>query len=499
MDYISRSNKCNNIQYDSLMMLSRSKFENNPDSAIYLAKRAKKYIPDDSYRGYINETIGIAYLLKKDYNKGFKYLSEAYMIYNQVHFMRGLIGLYMDLGKFYNLNMNQEKSLKYYLKAKDISIKYKENDNLQTIYKELGNIYFNLKQYDESIQIYMTLIKLSPITNSEETTLLCYYQIGKNYFYSGQTNKADSILTKASKLAKTENNIYYKSNINCLKGEIEFSQNNMDKALVFYKNSFSKYDTPEDRIFVLGNIASVYAAIGNEDSINTITKRVINASNNLFYIGCFYESVAKGYLVAKDYDKTKSYIKKAYAIYNDFNDNQFLINLYDLWISAELDNGKKLDLIQKRQKIIDNVNAKRINMIHVQNEYEIKFLTYVDKLKAKIDEGQTKLTILSIVFVLVFVFITIFIFMFIKLQKQHRLLTIQHNQFVESDKLIKNELVAELRRIYLKYLAIESTIEIANLDIDNTSIKNNFQQLFDKVKNLLSKLSEHNDNNKKNS
>jgi len=487
MDF-NRSSDVTLAKYEELMCKSRSHFDNNVDSAIIYANMASKYMQDNVERGFVLESKGIAYLLKENHKTGFKKLGEAYVCFRNENDKSGLISLYMDLGKYYLINTQTKNSLKYYLKAKEISIKSGNVQELPFIYKSLGDIYCLLNQYDEAINCYNTLLSHNKIKD-KEVQVLCLYNIGRIYFELDNFPKADSMfqLCKKYNLPKSARN--YLSDIYLLQGNIELNKERYLQAEILYKKSLAFPQSINDSFITMSSIIGANIINGTKTNEDIELKKYHKVMNQKIHIGDHYKFLAMAYYIKKQNKLGDLYYNKAKQIYTDYNCPTRTLALISLKERYSSKMPEIISLLKEQIKIKETINKHQTDMLHVQNEFDALFITYIDRIHNNLQkekERAKQMLIISIGTALTLIILFVF---FIILRKKNVILKSQYKQLVESNELVKNGIITALRRIYHGVITMESNIS-TSIKSENNSMRSNFEQLFDKITNLLNLLSE---------
>jgi tetratricopeptide (TPR) repeat protein len=160
-----------------------------------------KNLPEDTYMGYISNSIGVVYKLTGDYDRAIPYFERATLTKNR-DFEKS--GFYRNLGESYSYKHEYASAQVCFTKALDLIKDMPENSEARLIIRsEMAQNEINDRRYDKGIsQLKQVLSDFGKIEDGKESVLHdIFSRLGGAFLDNGQLDSAAHYFSRANDLA----------------------------------------------------------------------------------------------------------------------------------------------------------------------------------------------------------------------------------------------------------------------------------------------------------
>lgn len=267
-------------QINKFLVLSKEYKNNNPDTSLFYAKKAKELSIKINYKlGVVNSCIliGNAETNFGKLEEGLKNFTEAIQSCDTLlasttdpqELQKILDAKAKCHSNFGYIHIRQSKYLeatKDYNTALKIREELGDKKNIAACYDNIGNIYANQGNYDEASKNYTTSLKINEEIKNTEGIGNSYNSIGNIYNYKGEFTKALEYYNEALKIRlKLANKKSIGDSYNNI-GSIYFKQGSFPEALKYFLLTLKMRQEIKDKVGLAstyGNIGLLYSYQGN--------------------------------------------------------------------------------------------------------------------------------------------------------------------------------------------------------------------------------------------
>lgn len=390
---------------------------NNPDSAVYYAKKGLKVATrhhDDegiarmyTQMGMIDDNSGKADLSRPKYLK-------ALEIYERLNISRGVIKINIRLGVIANRDGN----------------------------------------YDHAARYLLTALKLSEKTRDKAGIMETYVYLGESYSYQHKDKIAFDYFKKAEVISKELPFFSTKLNLYAALGAAYRAMGNVPVSISYYELGISQSDTPEMmglNISLNTGLAQVYAQTGALDKAISLQKGALVKARrikNVIREFVILRALADSYETI-DPAVSLSYLQQALSLALDKKANKQVIEVLDkiALLNEKQHNFKEAYQARSRQyNLADSFYFKDISVriSDLQAEYELnKSQANVQQLKFINNKQVLEQNILRWIIAGSSVMLLILAAYFFKIRKLNRLLNKSNTALIESN-TVKDKLFSVL-------------------------------------------------------
>ena len=218
---IRTSNEDTN-KVNSLLLLSKKYFSEEPGEAIRIATQARNLAEKiKSKRGeaYALKNIGIGYYMQGKYLETFEHWNKSMKCFDELGDRQGRANILSNIGTVYFDQGDDANALDNYLKSLKISEAINDSFRIASALGNIGNVYLNKNAtLDKALAYYLKALPIS-------------YQLG-------------------------DNNLVGTTTVGI--GEVYFKKENFDSALYYFNKSLIAYNGTEAVPYSLNQIGRVY-------------------------------------------------------------------------------------------------------------------------------------------------------------------------------------------------------------------------------------------------
>ena len=217
------------------------KYQNNyPDTTIIIANQVIAICNKINYAsGKVEalKNIGLAYLVKGQYEDARVIFEEALAMANKTSYITGAGKIYQNLG-IVNQNLGKyPKALENYFKALKMREKTGDKSGISSSLTGIGAVYFVQGKYADALTQYLKALKIALEINFKPSIQNAYANIGEVYFRQNDFAKAEENLSLSLSLDKFTGNKEVKAFISTMMGAIYFKQGKYEAALTAYNRT----------------------------------------------------------------------------------------------------------------------------------------------------------------------------------------------------------------------------------------------------------------------
>ena len=206
---VLRVAKDDTSKVNTLLLLSKKYFSEEPSEAIRVATQAKNLAEKLKFKrgeAYALKNIGIGYYMQGKYLETFEYWNKSKQCFDLLGDRQGAANILSNIGSVYFDQGDDANALDYYLKSLKISEQISDSFRIATALGNIGNVYLNKNAtLDKALTYYLKALPIS-------------YKLG-------------------------DNNLVGTTTVGI--GEVYFKKENLDSALVYFNKSLVAYQGTE--------------------------------------------------------------------------------------------------------------------------------------------------------------------------------------------------------------------------------------------------------------
>jgi len=242
-----------------------------PDSAIIYARELLKLATEKNnlyYMAYANNTIGVAYDVKSEYEKALSFYNKNIFLYRKMKDKRGEASAILNIGIiYYEQGLNNEALIEY-KKSLELFEEINDKRGIADVYNNISIIFKTLLRFEQSMIYLEKAMETYKESNDESGISVIYTNMAVIHELKGERKKALEYYDKAKINYEKENNIYALAHLNNSIGILYANNKEYDKALQYYLQALSQNETIKDNAGIAAshtNIGMVYSRKGNID------------------------------------------------------------------------------------------------------------------------------------------------------------------------------------------------------------------------------------------
>ena len=365
-------NIADSIHVNLLNELTKSYFNDNPDTSVIIATTSKNLAEKINYKTGLAlalKNIGKGYYLQGKYIDAVKNWQQALEVYKLIGDKTGVANMLSNQGAVYFNQGDDAKSLELHLQSLKMSEDIDDTLRILTSLTNIGAVYLNKPAtYKKALENFLRSYKLSLAINDTYSIGTSTANLGETYYKMGDDATALIYLNQSVKAYEGTEDLPY--SLNYL-GRVYTRRKEFDKAIKTHSRAFDiskKLDTRLDMTQSLVGLGQAYEAKGDiASSIDAYKQsieigKLLNANTE---IKDAYQGLSKAYAALSDYNNAFKYQDLLLAIkdtiYNVNTDKklgtlQFTFDLEKKESQISLLNKDKEIQQQeiKRQKIVRN-------------------------------------------------------------------------------------------------------------------------------------------------
>ncbi len=257
---------------DTLLKLAKTRWYEDPDQCILLARRAYQISLTGNYRQKQADAlniIGAAHFFKEELDSAIHYFNISLELCYALGYREGVARVTNNLGLMHDHLGNYDQAIEYYYQSLEIEREANNNVGIASSYLNIGSIYVYLKDFDKALEYMTNSLRLFQEAKNEDGILRCFTNIGSIYADIGIPDNALNYSKKALDLSREMKNPDLEAaNLNNI-GEIYFKLKNYRESISYYNQALEiekEFDDSWSMANTLRNIGSVYFAQGKYES-----------------------------------------------------------------------------------------------------------------------------------------------------------------------------------------------------------------------------------------
>ena len=238
---------------------------NNPDTAIFFAKKAIKLSKEHPFNVGLAESylaIGKTYVNLGEGDSCLVYLNKALQILSNektsYRVKKDLGGLYNSIGNTHISKGEYSLAISNYKKSLAYRTEIKETSGIIVSYNNIGNIHYALGDFKQALENYFKALNMAEKNNDDKSIALASNNIGSLSRDLQKPEEAILYYNKAIAYAKKKNILYIIANVTYNLSEVYLEQKQYNKAL---KSATEAYEIGK-KINNVANISNALSTIG---------------------------------------------------------------------------------------------------------------------------------------------------------------------------------------------------------------------------------------------
>ena len=351
-------NPADSVKVNLLNALSKSYFNDNPDTAIIIATSSKVLAEKIGFRPGLAlalKNIGYVYYMKGTYSDAVKNWQQAQEVYQEIGDKKGVANMLSNQGAVFFNQGDEAKSLELHLQSLRISEEIKDTLRIVTSLNNIGSVYSNKKStWDQSIEYFMRAYKLSKVLGDQYLIGTATVNLGEMYYKKGDDNNALLYLNQSVKAFEGSENLQYALNDI---GRVYNHQQRYDDAIKMHLKAYEISKNLDIRLDMAQSLVWLAQSYFMKGDINA----AIHAFNESLNVAIPMNALDE---MREAYDGlTKSYSKKS-DYKNAFRYQELLLGVKDSIYNTAT--AKKLGVLQftfdleKKQSEIELLNKDKL-------------------------------------------------------------------------------------------------------------------------------------------
>ncbi len=318
---ILSSNISDTIRVNILNSLSKSYFNDNPDTAVIIASSSRSLAEKINYQSGLAlalKNMGIGFYLQGKYVDAIKTWQQALEVYQIIGDKKGVANMLGNQGAIYFARGDDAKALELHLQSLKISEETGDTLRILTSLTNTGGVYLNkVATYQKALEYFLRSYKLSLAINDQYSIGTSSVNLGETYYKLGDDSTALIYLNQSVKAYQGTENLPYSLNYI---GRVYTRQKEFGNAIKTHLEAFEiskKLDTKLDMTQSLVGLAHAYSANGDVASSIDAYKRSLEVGiplNAVTEMKEAYEGLSLAYSKNSDYSNAFKYQNLLLAI-----------------------------------------------------------------------------------------------------------------------------------------------------------------------------------------
>jgi serine phosphatase RsbU (regulator of sigma subunit) len=487
---ILKTTKTDSITVKALNGLAMEYRNNDPDTALYYAEKAKTISIKINYKNGLAEShlwigtvnanlanyqeaivnlnksisigdnkevigkaygnLGLSYYQMGKYQEALKNHFIALKIRKELKNQYGIANTLNNIGLVYKELGNLNEAIKYHFESLDAYEKINNIEGLCMSFQNIGNLYFSQENYKDALVYYEKSLQLSINSKNKRGEMISYYNIGGVYLILDNYSEALKYYNLANTLNESLNDNSMKGRILLSLGKCYNGENKNNIAIEYFLKALE-----------------IYSSEGNKNELILI-----------------YGSMASAYIDLQSYQKAEEYAKMELTLSTEIgalevNANQQLSKIYELTGRDNLALKHYKSYTEAREKLINEKNIEKTVQAQMQFEYEKKttFTKLEQEKKDAITNAEAKkqktTTTIIILALLIVSVLAILIFRGLKIQRKANEIISKQKEVVTHQKQIVEEHQKEILDSIHYAKRIQNTL-LAHKEFVDQYIPHNF-------------------------
>jgi adenylate cyclase len=258
------SNIHDTTRVNVLNALSKSLFNENPDTSITIATSSKQLAEQINFKPGLAlacKNIGIGYYMQGKYKDAIINWQQAQEVYRLIGDKKGVANMLSNQGAVYFNQGDDAKSLELHLQSLKMSEEIGDTLRILSSLTNIGGVYSNkTATYKKAVDYFLRSYKLSHTINDDYSIGLSAGNLGEIYYKMGDDSTALIYLNESAKAFDGTEDMPYA--INYI-GRVYTRQKEYEKAIKMHTQAFDiskKLDTRLDITQSLVGLAQAYYA-----------------------------------------------------------------------------------------------------------------------------------------------------------------------------------------------------------------------------------------------
>ncbi len=180
------------------------------------------------------------------------YLDKAIFNYKKNSNNEGLYNALLKKFRFYKTELKSQLAFGVYKDLLKVTEELNEPEKLATVYRNMGSLFNDFEDSEKSIDFYTKALNIYTKTNDYKSTITCLRVLGDAHIVKSHNDMAMEYFSRGLSISKKNRN-YEKAKLLTGIGNLFYSLNNFEKALLYFKEALSCPDS-EDIIVLKNNI-----------------------------------------------------------------------------------------------------------------------------------------------------------------------------------------------------------------------------------------------------
>jgi class 3 adenylate cyclase/lipopolysaccharide biosynthesis regulator YciM len=291
-----------------LNALSKSYFNDNPDTSVTIASETAKLaekIADSTGLALAYKNMGIGYYLQGKYKEAVLTWNQAIEVYKLLGDKKGVANMLSNEGAVYFNQGDDAKALELHLASLKMSEEIDDTLRILTSLINIGSVYTNKQAtYDKALEYCKRAYVIAKRLQDQYLIGTCTANLGEIYFKLNDDNTALIYLKESIKAYEGTEDAPYSMNY---LGKVYQRQKKFDMALKIHQEAFAiaeKLDTKLDMSQSLIGMAQTYFAKGDYDEAIISYKNALNialALNANQEVKDAYEGLSQSYAAKNNF------------------------------------------------------------------------------------------------------------------------------------------------------------------------------------------------------
>ena len=264
---VIRTSKEDTNKVNSLLLLSKKYFSEEPSEAIRIATQARNLAEKIKFKrgeAYALKNIGIGYYMQGKYLETFENWNKSMKCFDALADRKGVANILSNIGSVYFDQGDDANALDNYLKSLKISEQISDSFRIATALGNIGNVYLNKNAtLDKALSYYLKALPISYKLGDDNLVGTTTVGIGEVYFKKENYDSALFYFNKSLIAYNGTEAVPYSLN---QIGRLYTKRKNFDLAVQNHTEAFNlgkKLDAKLDMIQSLLGLGVAYEASGN--------------------------------------------------------------------------------------------------------------------------------------------------------------------------------------------------------------------------------------------
>jgi adenylate cyclase len=309
------------VRVNTLNALSKSLFNEHPDTALKFANDARLLAEQIGYKSgqaLAIKNYGIGHYLQGRYKEAVLAWQQAIAVYEEMGDQIGVANMLSNQGAVYFAQGDEAKALELHLQSLKLSEKANDTLRILTSLVNIGVVYLNKPAtYHKALEYFTRSYQLSLQIKDEYAIGSSAVNLGETYYKLGDNNKALTYLFVSEKAYKGTEDLPYTLNYI---GRVYVQQKKFDKAIQIHEQAFNyakKLDTKLDQTQSLVALGQAHQARTDWMAAAKIYQQAIDIGkplNAITEMKDAYQGLSESYAALQDFDNAFKYQNLLLAI-----------------------------------------------------------------------------------------------------------------------------------------------------------------------------------------